>query len=96
MSDYISREAAIGAANEIAKQYGHIGCTEGFAGATAVKFRLEKLPAADVAPVVRCGACKRRVKSADLTDTVLCLWFGQHSMNKTDYCSYGEQEADHA
>lgn len=47
-------------------------------------------PAVEAVPVVRCGECERRIKSADLTFTIYCPWFGQQ-MDKTDFCSYGER-----
>ena len=49
----------------------------------------EDMPTIDAVPVVRCGECERRSKSADLTDTVYCPWLKQQ-MRKTDFCSYGE------
>lgn len=44
----------------------------------------------EAVPVVRCGECERRNKSADLTDTVYCRWL-KLQMEKTDFCSYGER-----
>lgn len=41
-------------------------------------------------PVVRCRECTHRVKSADLTDTVLCKWLHNLIMPKNGYCNYGE------
>ena len=45
-------------------------------------------------PVVRCGECDRRIKSADLTNTVLCGWLHKITMNKDDFCSYGAKMED--
>lgn len=44
----------------------------------------------DVVPVVRCKHCDRRKKTADLTDTVWCMWYGT-DMPKDGFCSYGEK-----
>jgi hypothetical protein len=48
----------------------------------------------DAVPVVRCGECDRRIKSADLTNTVLCGWLHKITMNKDDFCSYGAKMED--
>lgn len=50
---------------------------------------IENAPEVDAVPVVRCGECDRRIKSADLTNTVLCGWLHKITMNKDDFCSYG-------
>lgn len=55
---------------------------------------LDELPTIDAVPVVRCGECDRRIKSADLTNTVLCGWFRKITMNKDDFCSYGAKMED--
>lgn len=49
------------------------------------------MPTIDAVPVVRCGECEKRSKSADLTYTIYCPWLGQQ-MDKTDFCSYGERK----
>jgi hypothetical protein len=51
-------------------------------------------PTIDAVPVVRCGECDRRIKSADLTNTVLCGWLHKITMNKDDFCSYGVKMED--
>ena len=48
-------------------------------------------PTIDAVPVVRCGECEKRSKSADLTYTIYCPWLGQQ-MDKNDFCSYGERK----
>lgn len=45
----------------------------------------------DAVPVVRCGECERRKKSADLTDSVWCKWY-VCEMPKDGFCSYGERK----
>ena len=52
---------------------------------------IDAQPTIDAVPVVRCKDCERRDKSADLTNTVYCLWWSC-SMGKTDFCSYGERK----
>lgn len=54
---------------------------------------IDDAPTIDAIPVVRCGECERRNKSADLTDTIYCPWL-KLQMRKTDFCSYGERKED--
>lgn len=51
---------------------------------------VNKAPTIDAAPVVRCGECALRDKTADLTHTIYCPWIGQQ-MRKSDFCSHGER-----
>ena len=51
---------------------------------------IEKEPAIEI---VNCGECAHREKSADLTYTVYCNWYGTQ-MPKKAYCYYGEKEKD--
>ena len=44
----------------------------------------------DAVEVVRCKDCERRKKSADLTNSVWCMWYGT-DMPKDGFCSYGER-----
>ena len=55
---------------------------------------IKSAPTIDAVPVVRCGECDRRIKSADLTNTVLCGWLHKITMNKDDFCSYGAKMED--
>ena len=55
---------------------------------------IKDAPTIDTAPVARCGECDRRIKSADLTNTVLCGWLHKITMNKDDFCSYGAKMED--
>ena len=77
MDDYISRQAAI----EVARENGKKIPTLAIRTMEAIK----SLPAADVAPVVRCRECK--------------YYEGRHwcGLNETDFypddfCSYGERK----
>lgn len=47
----------------------------------------------DAVPVVRCGECERRDKSADLTRTVWCKVL-RCGMRKDSFCSYGERKEE--
>ena len=53
---------------------------------------IRKLPAADVAPVVRCKDCQKWKRNVGLTDSPNGHCF-EHDIdtNKRDFCSYGER-----
>ena len=55
---------------------------------------IDEIKTVDAVPVVRCGECERRVKSADLTDSVLCRWLHNLQMPKNGYCCYGERKSE--
>ena len=66
----------------------------GFIHSVVTERQIAKVPNIDAVPVVRCGECEKRDKSADLTNDVFCRWF-EAVMSKTDFCSAGERkEAD--
>lgn len=75
--DYISREAALSAQN---KSMNLSECRK----------RLERIPAADVRPVVRCKDCKHW-KSYDNTGHHLCTYVAgaQFIRKSDDFCSRG-------
>lgn len=54
--------------------------------------RLHEVPAADVAPVVRCKDCQHWKRNAGLTDSPNGHCF-EHDIdtNGRDFCSYGER-----
>lgn len=91
MAEYIEKEALLAAIDceffktdpDGAEQIGVLKCRR----------IAHTLPAADVAPVVRCGECERRNKSADLSDSVYCRWL-KTQMRKSDFCSYGERRSE--
>ena len=95
MREYIERETAksviCNAEGDFANKVSNNWLRPKFAEAIAKT--LDKIPAADVVEVVRCGECERRNKSADLTDTVYCPWL-KLQMRKNDFCSYGERRND--
>ena len=53
---------------------------------------IRKLPAADVAPVVRCNDCQNWKRNVGLTDSPTGHCF-EHDIdtNGRDFCSYGER-----
>lgn len=55
--------------------------------------RLHEVPAADVAPVVRCKDCQHWKRNAGLTDSPNGHCF-EHDIdtNGRDFCSYGERK----
>lgn len=56
---------------------------------------LEKLPAADVVPMVRCKDCEHCVQTADYTGIGLfcSIWGrGWHQVQADDFCSWGKRK----
>lgn len=91
MAEYIEREAAV---NICSNQYKECLRKSDWCGDTVawnIGFGIKAIPAADVAPVVRCKDCKH------LNAEYRCVnWRGLYDYTKADdFCSYGEQkEAD--
>ena len=81
MAEYIERDAAL----EIVKR------TSGdYATAFA---EIRKIPAADVAPVVRCKDCKYAyINSFSAASGVLFCSSSMKEMQQDDFCSYGERK----
>ena len=83
MAEYIEREAAI----SWFMPYVHIG---GYISADDMVEDIRNLPAADVAPVVRCKDCRWLY---DQADDYCCV---NHKVlmkiTPDSYCSYGERE----
>jgi hypothetical protein len=81
MAEYIERDAAL----EIVKR------TSGdYATAFA---EIRKIPAADVAPVVRCKDCKYAyINSFSAASGVLFCSSSMKAMQQDDFCSYGERK----
>ena len=76
MTDYISREAALKAANA-------------FWYAPDVPKAIEDIPAADVVEVVRCKDCKWYREGGQYSYCIIAR--GNHP-NQDDFCSYGERQ----
>ena len=90
MADYIRREDAV----KIAEKYGLangsvLGRHTGLADCIASE--ISSLPAADVAPVVRCKDCRHWKRNCGITDSPNGHCF-EHDIdtNGCDFCSYGE------
>lgn len=90
MKEYIEREAT----KELLERYGAVN------NASAL---VDFIPAADVAPVVRCRECKhyrehRTKKYGNLMCS--CTRMGKHDMDypvkPDDFCSYGERRTTDA
>ena len=87
MAEYIDREACLSILRAKANMAVLMDAAPYFEKAAQM---LEKLPAADVAPVVRCKDCKHY----DIGGS--CIICGFQSRRPDDFCSYGERkdEAD--
>lgn len=82
MAEYIERSAAIKAAKHA------------WAKGLEPSQYIEALPAADVAPVVRCKNCKHRVykyMNEEIGEIGGCGLFNR-AMSNDDFCSYGERK----
>lgn len=103
MAKYITKEAAIEAFEwgdaDVIEDYGD-GCDFGFSRG-AIKSGINSIPAADVAPVVRCKDCKYSCKDGT-GRTCEGYWYelSEFAVPVEDdgFCSYGERKdggADH-
>lgn len=99
MAEYITKEAAIEVFEwgdaDVIEDYG-VGCDFGFSRG-AIKSAINSIPAADVAPVVRCKDCKhlcvwnRKDMYAFCPKTnIAFLPFEQDT--RTFFCSFGERK----
>lgn len=92
MAEYIEREAAVKAFNNF--DAGRADSPP-FTLLTPEEFAeyLYELPAADVAPVVRCKGCKHAYINSFAVSSgeALCTLSGQ-PMQQDDFCSYGERK----
>ena len=96
MAEYIEREAAINAFEngdaDVCEEYPDGYCDWGF-GRENIADIISKIPAADVAPVVRCKDCAH----AELFEGSECLYCTNFDgllsdVADDDYCSYGERK----
>ena len=87
MPEYINREDAIKAIREEGTPANEIF----YAGVVAAFRAVNALPAADVAPVVRCGECIHRVNMEHSMDNkeICCGRMAMRVMALDDYCSHG-------
>ena len=91
--EYIEREEVI----KILEQYdlssgSTLGCHSG-AIECAIS-AIEMLPAADVAPVVRCQDCVYARPLKDVKYDYLCHYWNGHSCNQNQFCSQGKRKED--
>ena len=83
MAEYIEREAAIEA----------IMCEPPDAHYPQwYSDKIKALPAADVAPVVRCKDCKYWQDNNDGYPHEECRWVHEETPDADDFCSYGERK----
>jgi|GEM_PF-778258 len=88
--EYISREAALKAANEWVNE----ACMATVMRISRLFDKLAKVPAADVAEVVRCKDCKHKVRT-DANGIVICSEeHGMYCPTESDSCSYGEYQTN--
>lgn len=99
MAEYIEKQKAVDLLIELEKEFQQFKPFNGFEHAmyrklSEAKIAIEKLPAADVVPVLRCKDCKHY-------DMGVCLKIysdgnvhpaAWQSRNPDDYCSYGERK----
>lgn len=83
MAEYIEREAAMSQANFIHGRWDDV-----YVSAAT----LMAMPAADVAPVVRCKDCKYWQDNNDGYPHEECRWGHGETPDANDFCSYGERK----
>ena len=89
MAEYIEREAAIDAVTAVYVR------TAGYKTRERVwetREAIQKLPASDVAPVVRCKDCKYWQDNNGGYPHEECRWGHGETPEANDFCSYGEQK----
>lgn len=91
MAEYIEREAVLN------KQIGVVVYDEGGwdANVRAVPVEeIEAIPAADVAPVVRCKECKHGNMFSEEKHLIDCPYYDDQVVDFEHFCAYGERRAD--
>lgn len=90
--EYISREAALKAANEWVNE----ACMAPVMRVSRLLDKLQKVPAADVAEVVRCKDCEYVRPTINVhTGEQARIWCALHdilNVSPDDYCSRGEKK----
>lgn len=89
MSDYISREAAIGFSDRVIER-DDSNTNPVVVSFIAYRAFLRELPAADVAEVVRCRECEGWVATEN-SDLGLCA-LTKRVVTRRDYCSEGKRK----
>lgn len=91
MAEYIEKEAAVEAICDSKDE--DINSFNPITKYNAIYYAIEAVPAADVAPVVRCKNCKYR--SGSVGKAPFMVYICNHdkglsgAIRKTDFCSYG-------
>lgn len=83
MAEYIEREAAI----RVVKGQSSLTMTR-----SSLIDSISNIPAADVAPVVRCKDCKYWQDNNDGYPHEECRWGHGETPDANDFCSYGERK----
>lgn len=83
--EYISREAALKAANEWVSE----ACMAPVMRVSRLFDKLAKVPAADVAPVVRCKDCIYRIEGRCFSRT---SFLNAPAVEPDNFCSWGATE----
>jgi hypothetical protein len=89
MAEFIERQVAIDAVTAVYTR------TAGYKTRERVwetREAIQKLPAADVAPVVRCKDCKYWQDNNDNYPHEECRWGHGETPDANDFCSYGERK----
>lgn len=90
--EYISREAAMKA---VASQYGACRSPAQNRMLDEIRNKIRRMPAADVAPVVRCKDCKYGSYASKPNGAMVCLRTNDGVWRKeADFCSYGEYQTN--
>lgn len=89
--EYIRRDAAMKA---VASQYGACRSPAQNRMIDEIRNKIRRMPAADVAEVVRCKDCKHKVRT-DANGIVICSEeHGMYCPTESDSCSYGEYQTN--
>ena len=89
--EYIRRDAAMKA---VASQYGACRSPAQNRMIDEIRNKIRRMPAADVAEVVRCRDCKHKVRT-DANGIVICSEeHGMYCPTESDSCSYGEYQTN--
>lgn len=96
MADYIRREDALKLLSDDIPICGASLYQAGAKGGLQIAHGIvAAIPAADVAPVVRCKDCKYGDYDSKTDSTMVCLRTKDGFWRKeTDFCSYGERKDD--
>lgn len=92
MAEYIERSAGVSILRAKANMAVLMDAAPYFEKAAQM---LEKLPAADVAPVVRCKDCKHSRETADGRGLFCSVWGrGWHWVQPDGFCNYGKYQTN--